>query len=145
MLPRAFPDGSARIHLQCKRHRRCRFDSWGRKMPWRRKWQPTPVFLPGRFHGLKSLLGYSPWVCTESDTTGVTWHTCRCSCFPGALVVRNLPDNAGDIRDMGLIPWRRAWQPTLVFLPGRSRGQRSLMGYRPKVTKSWTRLTHPHP
>ena len=37
--------------------------------PWRRKWQPTPVFLPGKFHGQKSLAGYSPWVCKESDTT----------------------------------------------------------------------------
>ena len=43
-----FPDGSAfkRIHLQCRRHRRCRFDSWVWKIPWRRKWQDTPVFLP---------------------------------------------------------------------------------------------------
>ena len=32
-------------------------------IPWRRKWQPTPVFLPGRFHGQKSLMGYSPWGC----------------------------------------------------------------------------------
>ena len=48
-----------------------------------------------------------------------------------ALVVRNLPDNAGHIRDMGLIPWRRAWQPTSVFLPGKSHGQRSLVDYSP--------------
>ena len=44
------------------------FDSWIRKMPWRRKWKPTPVFLPGEFHGQRSLAGYSPWG-TESDTT----------------------------------------------------------------------------
>ena len=54
-----------------------------------------------------------------------------------ALVVKNLPPNAGDIRDMGLIlgsgrfPWRRAWQPTPVFLPRESYGQRSLTGYSP--------------
>ena len=54
-----------------------------------------------------------------------------------ALVVKNLPANAGDIRDMGLIlgsgrfPWRRAWQPTPVFLPRESYGQRSLAGYSP--------------
>ena len=40
-----------------------------RKIPWRRKWQPTPVLLPGKFHGLRSLLGYSPWGRKESDTT----------------------------------------------------------------------------
>ena len=36
---------------------------------WRRKWQPTPVFLPGEFHGQKSLVGYSPWDCKELDMT----------------------------------------------------------------------------
>ena len=39
------------------------------KIPWRRKWQPTPVFLPGKSHGQTSLVGYSPWGCKESDTT----------------------------------------------------------------------------
>ena len=42
---------------------------WVRKIPWRRKWQPTPVFLPGEFHGQRSLAGYSPWGHKESDTT----------------------------------------------------------------------------
>ena len=36
---------------------------------WRREWQPTPVFLPGESHGQRSLVGYSPWGCKESDTT----------------------------------------------------------------------------
>ena len=39
------------------------------RFPWRRKWPPTPVFLPGEFHGQRSLVGYSPWGCKESDTT----------------------------------------------------------------------------
>ena len=39
------------------------------RFPWRRKWQPTPVFLPGEFHGQRSLTGYSPGNCKESDTT----------------------------------------------------------------------------
>jgi len=38
-----------------------RFDPWVRKIPWRRKWEPTPVFLPGKSHGQKILAGYSPW------------------------------------------------------------------------------------
>ena len=37
------------------------FNHWFGKIPWRRKWQPTPVFLPGKSHGHKSLVGYSPW------------------------------------------------------------------------------------
>ena len=39
------------------------------KSPWRRAWQPTPVFLPGEFHGQRSLVGYSPWGHKELDTT----------------------------------------------------------------------------
>ena len=44
---------------QCRRHW---FDPWIRNIPWRRKWQPTPIFLPGEFHGQRRLVGYSPWV-----------------------------------------------------------------------------------
>ena len=40
---------------KCRRHKRHRFDPWVRKIPWRRKWHPVPVFLPGKFHGQKSL------------------------------------------------------------------------------------------
>ncbi|KAB0379908.1 hypothetical protein FD755_007692, partial [Muntiacus reevesi] len=41
------------------------FDPWIEKIPWKRKWQPTPVFSPGKFHGQRSLVGYSPWGCKE--------------------------------------------------------------------------------
>ena len=51
--------------LSCKestcKWRRCSFDPWVGKIPWRREWQPTPVLLPGRFHGQRSLAGCSPW------------------------------------------------------------------------------------
>ena len=40
-----------------------------KKIPWRREWLPTPVFLPGESHGQRSLVGYSPWGHKESDTT----------------------------------------------------------------------------
>ena len=46
-----------------------RFDPWVGKIPWRRKRQPTPVFLPGESHGQRSLAGYSPWGRRELDTT----------------------------------------------------------------------------
>ena len=55
-----------RIWLHCMRPG---FDPWVGKIPWRRKWQPTPVFLPGESHGQRTLLGYSPWGRKESDTT----------------------------------------------------------------------------
>ena len=53
------------------------FNFWVRKIPWRRKWQPTPVFLPGEAHGQRILEGYSPWGCKELDTTECT---CACTC-----------------------------------------------------------------
>ena len=43
--------------------RKCEFYSWVRKIPWRRKWQPTPVFLPRKSHGQRSLVGHSVWGC----------------------------------------------------------------------------------
>ena len=54
--------------------RTCRFDPWVGKTLWRRKWQPTPVFLPGKSHGQRSLAGYCPWGCKELDTAE---HACR--------------------------------------------------------------------
>ena len=51
------------------RCRRCRSDPWVGKFPWSRKWQPAPVFLPGKFHGQRSLVGYSPWGHKQLDMT----------------------------------------------------------------------------
>ena len=45
------------------------FNPWVGKILWRRKWQPTPVLLPRKLHGWRSLVGYSPWGCKELDTT----------------------------------------------------------------------------
>ena len=53
---------------QCRRHKRRRFDLWIERIPWRRKWQLTLVFLAGKLHGQRSLSGYNPWGRTESDT-----------------------------------------------------------------------------
>ena len=59
---------------QYRRHRRCGFNPWVGKLLWRRKWQPTPVFLPGKFHGQRSLAGYNPQGGKELDTNTGT-HT----------------------------------------------------------------------
>ena len=61
---------------QCRRCKRRRFDPWVGTLPWRRKWQPTPVFLPGKFHGQRNLAGYSPWGCKEPDTIEQTCTWC---------------------------------------------------------------------
>ena len=58
-----------RICLQC---RRPGFDPWVGKIPWRMKWKPTPIFLPGKSHGQGSLAGYSPW---GSQRVGQDWMT----------------------------------------------------------------------
>ena len=56
-----------RICLTVQETQRYGFDSWVRKIPWNWKWQPTPVFLPGEFHGQRSLAGYNLWDCKELD------------------------------------------------------------------------------
>ena len=73
---------------------------------WRRKWQPTLILLPGKLHGWRSLVGYTPWSRKESDTTERLHFLSFYSSF-----------------------WRRKWKPTPVFLPGESHGQRGLVGY----------------
>jgi len=63
-----FPGGSDGKASTCQRRRPGCYP-WVRKIPWRRKWQPTPVFLPGEFHGQRSLIGFSPSGCKEQDMT----------------------------------------------------------------------------
>ena len=60
------------------------FDPWVVKIPWRREWLPTPVFLPGEFNGQRSLAGYSPWGHKELDATNIFLGIKRerdCQCF----------------------------------------------------------------
>ena len=59
---KGFPCNSDGKDLKC---RRPRFDPWVGKIPWRKEWQPTLVFVPGEFYGQRSLAGYSPWGCKE--------------------------------------------------------------------------------
>ena len=74
-----FPNGaSGKEHdFQCRRHMRIQLDPWKGKIPWRRTWQPTPIFLPGGSHEQRSLAGYSPWGHKEWDMAQVTSHTCQ--------------------------------------------------------------------
>ena len=72
---------------QCRRHKGLWFNPWVRKIPWKRKWQPTPVFLPGKSHGQRSLAGHSPWGPQKSQTrTTAQWlahsrHRVNGSCY----------------------------------------------------------------
>ena len=65
---KGFPGGASGKQSTCQ-CRRPSFDPWVGKIPWRRKWLPTPVFLSGEFHGQRSLADYSPWSHKEADTT----------------------------------------------------------------------------
>ena len=58
---------------QCRRCKRQSLDPWVRKLTWRRKWQPTPVFLPGESHGERSLAGHSP---QGHKKTRLSLHAC---------------------------------------------------------------------
>jgi len=64
----AFPGGSDGKESACNVGDLGSIPRLGR-FTWRRAWQPTPVFLPGEFRGQRSLVGYSPWGCKESDVT----------------------------------------------------------------------------
>ena len=88
---------------QCRRLKRCRFNPWIRKIPWRRTWQPTPVFLPGESHGQRSLEGW------RAQRVGHDWSDLahmhiRIRGFPGGTSGKEPLTNAGDVRDTGLIP-----------------------------------------
>jgi len=61
---KGFPGGSDSKESACNVG-----DPWIGKIPWRREWQPTTVFLPGAFHGQMTLAGYSPHGCKEADMT----------------------------------------------------------------------------
>ena len=66
-----FPGGAGGKEpaCQCRRQKRSGFHPWVGKIPWRRKWPPTPVFLPGESHGQRGLAGYSLWHHKESNMT----------------------------------------------------------------------------
>ena len=69
-----FPGGASGKEpaYQCRRPKRCGFEPWVGKIPWRRTWQPTPVFLLGESHGQGSLMGCGPQAHKELDTTEAT-------------------------------------------------------------------------
>ena len=97
-LPRWLSDKES----ACRRHE---FVPWIGTIPWRRKWQPTTVFLPGKSHGQRSLASYSPWSCNESDMTqqlnnnnkGVVAYTRQLSGWRGPRWVSHghCPEGAG--------------------------------------------------
>ena len=158
-----FPGGASGKEptCQCRRCKRCGFNAWVGKIPPRRKWQPTLVSLPGRLQSMGSQRVRHDW--TWNIIFRLMWKLksnqhvlfdniniplCQATASQVVLVVKNLPANAGDIRDLGYDPWvwkiswRRAWQPTQ---PAESHGQRSLVGMGlQRVRHNWTDLACAH-
>ena len=103
-------------------------NSWVRKIPWRRKWLPTAVFLPGESHGQRSLA-------KELDTTEqLNWTELMYiyMSFLGGSDGKSVCLQCGRPRFdpwVEKIPWQRKWQPTPVLLPEKFLGWRNLVGY----------------
>ena len=133
-----------------------------------RQWHPTPVLLPGKSHGRRSLVGCCLWGRTESDTTErLHFHfsllcigegngnPLQCSCLEnprdggawwaavyGVVQSWTCLKRLSSSSSKRVWPWRRKWQPTPVFLPGQSHGQRSLAGYSPWDCKELDMTEH---
>ena len=77
-----FPGGASVKEpvCQCRRHKRCGFDPWVQKIPWKKMWQPTLVFLSGEYCEQRSLAGYGPQSHKEWDTTEASDLARRCAC-----------------------------------------------------------------
>ena len=79
LIEQGFTGGASGKEPTCqgRRHRRHQFDPWLGEIPWRREWQPTPIFLSGESHGQRSLASHSPECRKESDMTEATQHACE--------------------------------------------------------------------
>ena len=104
-----------RICLQGRSYGRHRFYPWVGKVPWGRAWQPTPVFLPGEYHGQRSLMAYSSYGCRVRQD----WSYLACIIYKY---------------------WRRKWQPTPVFLLENPRDGGAWWAAVYRVAQSQTRL-----
>ena len=130
---------------QGKRPKRHGFHSWVGKIPWRRAWELTPVFLPGESHGQRSLAGYLQSIGSQRDRHN--WSNLACMhtyiYIPWWLSGKESTCQCRRLRFdpwVSKIPWIRKSQPTPAVLSGKSHRQRSLMGSSPWDPKSWMLL-----
>ena len=94
--------------------------SLGWEDPWRREWQPIPIFLPGESHGERSLVGYSPWGHKESDKAEVTQHTHimgKDMATHSSILAWRIPwrEEPGRLQSMGLQRVGHNWMTNTLF------------------------------
>ena len=102
------------------------FNTWVGKIPWRRKWQPTPKPLPGKFHGQRSLEGYSPWSCkrtghdlmTKQPTTILPYTLAYVDQEELAIECDNPRVSRGQVRATKNCQWRSIQEPAASVLVG---------------------------
>ena len=142
-----FPGGTGgkESTCQCRRHKRHGFSPWVGKIPWRRAWQPTSIFLPGEFHGQKSLVAYSPWCHKQLDMTEAAEHAhivilWKQGYFNGDVIkiwwLVNLAKKSVSLT------WRGAW-----VAPGKHWGAKGRIKYREQISKdiwTWSRRRKAH-
>ena len=118
-----FPGGTSGKEPTCqsRRHKRRGFDPWVGKMAWRRTWQPTPVVLPGEYHGQKSLVGYSPSR-LHHNLTQVSTHThthththARTHIMKGYLLYFNVNGWEISITSRNIFPATPRQEPEQIF------------------------------
>ena len=97
---------------QCKRFKRGWINPWIGKILWGRKWHPTPVFLPEKFQGQRSLVGYSPWGYKELNLT---------------KQLETHPLNASSIFSPWRLPYPTTSSVTSKMLPGRELLQKEML------------------
>ena len=115
ILHQSFPGGSVSKEFACNAEdflqcRRPRFDPWVEKIVWRRKWQPTPVFLPEKSHGERSLAGYSPWVTRVGHSLATEHHHHKTTTIHSDLC--GLRWN--EIKELHIIPHQNPPSPLLT-------------------------------
>ena len=103
---------------QCRRHLRLGFDPWIGKIPWQRKWQPTPVFLLRKSHVQRSLTDYSPWDHKKSDTAGqLNTHTHSFGASPSLkplFFARTLTDTVTQQCQLCFLLYFGAWENVVL-------------------------------
>ena len=119
---------------QCRRHKRRGFDPWIRKILWKRKWQPTSVFLPGESHGHRSLAGYSPWGRKWVNVT-MRLNNNKCHIKPQHSLFRQLLPGYQDIKSwkwsrsvLSNSLWTNGLQPTRLLCPWDFPGKSTRVG-----------------